>query len=115
MNTFELFCLVFYALDSAWDESKNKELGDYLSSANPFLFKDIGSADPEIYESFRMMVPAHISLEKSYDLATVYVHTLESTVISRAFQSIGKSKWEECARAYLSSPHKGSSHNMDNV
>ena len=107
MNAFELFCLIFYALDAVWNENENKELGNYLSDANPFLFKDIGSANPEIYESFRMMIPSHISLKDSFDLANAYVHTLGSDFISNAFQNIGKSKWEECAKIYLSSPHKG--------
>ena len=109
MNTFELFCLVFYALDAVWDENKNEELGHYLSNANPFLFKDIGSANPEVYEYFRMMIPAQISLDRSFDVATEYISTLGSTFISNAFQSVGRTRWEECAKAYLSSPHKGES------
>lgn len=107
MNTFELFCLIFYALDAAWDESKNEELGDYLSSANPFLFKDIGSANPEVYERFQAMLPAKVSLEDSFDLAIEYVNTLGSPFIPEILQKIGKNRWNECAEAYLSSPHKG--------
>ena len=49
MNKFELYCMIYYVLDAEWDESKNAELGKFLSSANPFQFRDIGSADPVIY------------------------------------------------------------------
>ena len=107
MNSFELFCLIFYALDSVWDTSKNEELGNYLSNANPFLFKDIGSANPDVYEHFKKIIPGQISLEDSFDLAVRYTETLESRSISKALQSIGNSRWVEGAKAYLSSPHKG--------
>ena len=106
MNTFEMFCLIFYALDAVWDTSKNEELGNYLSNANPFLFKDIGSANPEIYESFCKEMPDYIHIEDSYALAIHYIDTLNSAFISTEFQKIGNSKWEQCARAFLSSPHK---------
>ena len=43
MNKFELFCLIFFALDNEWDKTQNEELGNYLSDANPFLFADIGN------------------------------------------------------------------------
>ena len=49
INKFELYCMVFYVLDTEWDENKNPQLGEFLSGANPFLFDDIGSADPTIY------------------------------------------------------------------
>ena len=39
MNQFELFCMVYYVLDAEWDESKDAQLGDFLSRANPFLFE----------------------------------------------------------------------------
>lgn len=37
MNKFELFCLIYFALDSEWDKTQNEELGNYLSDANPFF------------------------------------------------------------------------------
>ena len=52
MNKFELFCMVFYVLDADWDETKDIIVGEYLSGANPFLFADIGSADPTIFIHF---------------------------------------------------------------
>lgn len=57
MNTFELYCMVFYMLDATWDESHNKELANYFSSANPFLFADIGSANPAVYKHFCDIIP----------------------------------------------------------
>lgn len=46
MNKFELFCMIFYVLDAEWDESKDPILGEFLSSANPFLFEGLSSAVP---------------------------------------------------------------------
>ena len=106
MRKFELFCLIFYALDALWDKSKSDELGNYLSNANPFLFKDIGSANPEIYESFCKNMPDYIPVEGSYTLAIHYIDTLHSSFIANEFQKIGNRKWEQCAREFLSSPHK---------
>ena len=52
MNKFELFTMVFYALDAQWHKNKRSDLGNFLSSMNPFWWGDIGSADPAIYVDF---------------------------------------------------------------
>jgi len=57
MTHFELFCMIYYALEADWEESHNKEPGYFLSGANPFLFKDEGSADPEVYTEFSTQCP----------------------------------------------------------
>lgn len=76
MNKFELYCMIYYVLDAEWDENKDEELGKFLSSANPFQFKDIGSADPLIYEEFCGKVPDIITLDDSYECARNYVNAL---------------------------------------
>ena len=60
MNKFELFCMIFFALDADWDETKDSTIGEYLSSANPFLFEDTGSADPAVFDQFCNNVPDNI-------------------------------------------------------
>ena len=109
MNKFELYCMVFYVLDAEWDENKNAQLGDFLSNANPFLFDDIGSADPTVYERFCEIVDDSITLENSYSIASKYIAELGNEVISSAFSKIDEIEWIECVKDYLSSEHKGSS------
>ena len=36
MTRYDLFCMIFLALDADWDETHDEELGKYLSDANPF-------------------------------------------------------------------------------
>ena len=109
MNRFELFCMVFYVLDAEWDESGTVELGTFLSGANPFLFADIGSADPEIYANFCERVPdVQISVEDSYGKASAYIASLNDDAVSKAFQTIDEQEWMECVKDYLSQKHKGS-------
>ena len=90
MNKFELYCMIYYVLDAEWDENKNEELGKFLSSANPFQFKDIGSADPLIYKC-----------------AIKYVNSLESKDVKTAFLTVDREEWDECLKEYLSQEHKG--------
>lgn len=107
MNKFELYCMIYYVLDAEWDESKNVELGKYLSSANPFQFKDIGSADPVIYEEFCKKIPDIIAPDESYEYALNYVDSLRNKEIETAFLTVGKEEWDECLHEYLSHEHKG--------
>ena len=70
MNKFELYCMIFFVLDAAWDENHNPTLGEFLSGANPFLFTDIGSADPRVYNHFCEVIPNEITVENSYGIAS---------------------------------------------
>ena len=108
MNRFELYCMVFYVLDAEWDENKNPQLGEFLSGANPFLFDDIGSADPTIYEKFCEIVDGNITVENSYGIASKYISELGNEVVSSAFSTIDENEWVECVKDFLSSEHKGS-------
>ena len=108
MNKFELFCMIFFVLDAEWDETKDQELGSFLSSANPFLFKDIGSAVPWVYSEFCQMIPEKITVENSYGIALEYIKSLHNNVVSKAFSTIDKKEWIECVNDYLSEEHKGS-------
>ena len=107
MNKFELYCMIYYVLDAEWDESKNAELGKFLSSANPFQFRDIGSADPEIYEEFCKEIPDTITRDDSYGYARNYVESLGNRDVQAAFLTIDREEWDECLHKYLSQEHKG--------
>ena len=108
MNQFELYCMIFYVLDAAWDENKDPQLGEFLSDANPFLFDDIGSADPAVYENFCKTVTDTITVENSYRMAAAYIAGLGKTAVSSAFSTINENEWDDSVKDYLSSAHKGS-------
>ena len=107
MNKFELFCMVFYVLDADWDETKDIIVGEYLSGANPFLFADIGSADPTIFIHFCELIDEDITIENSYSLAKKYIADLNNDSISKAFYSISEDDWFDSLSDYLSQEHKG--------
>ena len=105
MTKFELFCMIFYVLDSEWDETKNEHLGSFLSAANPFLFEDVGSADLTVYNEFCNVVDKSITVQNSYKQACSYIDSLHDQIISSAFRSVNQSEWMDCVKDYLSSPH----------
>ena len=108
MNKFELFCLIFFALDNEWDKTQNEELGEYLSNANPFLFADIGSAISDCYILFCDFIGnKEITTENSFDIANSYVKSLTIKSVSSAFECINKDDWVKAVNKYLSQPHKG--------
>ena len=57
MTQFEEFCLIYYALDSVWNNSRNENLGEFLSECNPFLWKSLDSADPAMFAEFCELFP----------------------------------------------------------
>ena len=106
MNKFELFCMIFYVLDAYWDESKDSSIGDYLSSANPFLFDDIGSADESVYLDFCRHVNEPISIENSYSKAIKYLQTIDNKKLVDAFKKTSEDEWTDSVKDYLAAPHK---------
>lgn len=106
MKQFELYSMIFYILDDVWDDSKDYDLGQFLSGANPFLFEDIGSAVPDIYEDFKNKTPRTIDISDSYRIAADYVKSIEGGKFLEAFLSISEEEWIECVKDYLSEPHK---------
>lgn len=107
MNKFELFCMIFYALDSVWEDNPEEALGEYLSGANPFMFEDLGSAIPEVYDTFCKVIVSEVDVSESYDKACSYIDYLNNFAVSDAFARISKEEWNESLEEYLSSEHKG--------
>ena len=106
MSRFELFTMIFYALDSVWDESQNEELGQFLSNANPFLFEDTGSADPAVFDQFCNNVPDNIEISDSYNVAIRYISSLDNIAVKDAWTNISREDWDNAVNDYLSKPHK---------
>lgn len=107
MNKFELFSLIFFYLDTQWEENKDEVLGEYLGDMNPFLFKDIGSADPAVYSDFCKVIAEQITVENSLELAKKYIESLDNETVATAFGTIDPQEWLECTVEYLQMEHKG--------
>ena len=108
MNKFELFTMIFFVLDGYWDDHKSDDLGQFLSSMNPFLFKDIGSAVPDIYNDFcKMLGNRSITIDNSFAIAKEYISSFGADYISEAFGWMDEEKWKASCNEYLSEPHKG--------
>ena len=107
MNKFELFSLIFFYLDTQWEENKDEVLGEYLGDMNPFLFKDIGSADPAVYSDFCKVITEPITVENSLELAKKYIASLNNETVTTAFRTIDPQEWFECTEEYLQMEHKG--------
>ena len=103
ITQFELFCMIFYVVDFAWDKSQDEALLKFLSNANPFLFTDIGS---EVFVEFCERVPEIIPVEKSFSFAKKYIASLKSKAISDAFSTVNKQQWFTGLKKYISQPHK---------
>jgi hypothetical protein len=98
MGVYDVFINFFYALDYIFDIIESKELGDYLSGANPFLFEGIGSADPAIYDEFEKAYVSEfgtstINSEKAYNWLISYVDKLNNNAVKSAFGKISLDTW----------------------
>lgn len=105
MKKFDLYCIIFYALDSVWDITRSENLGNFLSSANPFLFVGNDSADPSVYSNFNKIVPEKIEAARSFEIAKRYIHSLNNAYVSKAFDEITEDEWNNAVSDYLSSRH----------
>ena len=110
MTKFELFCVIFFALDSEWEKSHDEDLGLFLSDVNPFWWADIASADPAMWSEFCRKIPSEeILVEESYSVASKYIEDLNyyyAEAVRKAFHVISKEQWLEGVNKYLSQPHK---------
>lgn len=99
--------MIYYVLDAVWDDNRDARLGEYLSSANPFLFDGIGSAVPDVFSDFCEKITEPVTVENSYAAASAYIASLENKAVSEAFSAMKEKEWLACTKAYLSEPHKG--------
>lgn len=108
MNKYELFCLIYLALDADWDETHDEELGRFLSDANPFLFAENVSAVQDVFIKFERFVGnREITKDNSFCIASEYIKQLDIPAVLKSFSTLAVDQWDECVRDYLSSAHKG--------
>lgn len=106
MTRYDLFCMIFLALDADWDETHDEELGKYLSDANPFLFAGEDSAISAVYTEFcRIIKTENIKKEKSFDLAKKYVKHLNNRAVTESFNLLEEDQWNDALDAYLDEKH----------
>ena len=103
MDSFDLFKLIFYALDDQYDQNPNEELGQFLSSMNPFLFTGEGSAVPDIYEDFKTMFEKKYtsitSIKESYEFAKEYIKSINIPSVTEAFEKVSFEAWNNAIKS----------------
>ena len=63
-------------LDACWEKNKDENLGYFLSEMNPYLWVDIGSADPAVYEEFKdFMKDKSLGADNGFSIAKEYLRT----------------------------------------
>ena len=108
MNEFELFTMIFYAVDAYCDDNPTNELKAFLGQMSPFTFKGIDSADSAVFSDFRSFINHQtITVENSLKYAVDYAKTVECCNITDAFDGITDEQWRLACADYLSKPHKG--------
>jgi hypothetical protein len=101
MDVYSAFVAMYYILDAAYDETHDDGIGQRATEANPFLFKDIGSADPAVYIEFkaawdaRYGEDAEVSAEECKAFIKEYLAKL-SPSCAMAFQMVvDDSMWKD--------------------
>lgn len=109
MNKFELFTMIYMALDAYYEKGNTPDnINTFLSDMNPFTFTDIGSAVSDVYHNFCNFIgDRKITIDNSYDLAYEYICQLTNVDVRDAFDDKLKEIWIDSCREYLASPHKG--------
>ncbi len=102
MTRYDLFCMIFLALDADWDETHDEELGKYLSDANPFLFAGESSAVEDVYNAFcKVITNEDVKKEQSFKLAKKYVKSLNIKAVIDSFDLLKEEQWEDALGSYL--------------
>ena len=109
MNKFELFTIIYYWLDNYYKDSKDDMIIDQLSDMNPFVWEEIGSADPAVYDKYCDFIGDRtINSDNSLEIAKGYVATITYADMNEAFENVDTARWLKGIDDYLSTDHKGS-------
>ncbi len=109
MNKFELFSLIYFWIDRFYENEADERIINQLSDMNPFVWEDIGSADPAVYDEYCSFLGERmITIENSLDIAREYVKTIDYVDVTAAFRDVDPEKWISGCKKYLASEHKGS-------
>lgn len=108
MNKFELFTMIYFWLDTFYENTTDDSIVNQLSDMNPFLWEDLTSADPAVYSEYCSFIAGRdITMRNSLDLAREYVKTIDNAWMTDAFENIDPEEWIKGCRDYLATSHKG--------
>ena len=104
LNTYTSFKLLYYALDSIFDETKEEGLGAFCSNMNPFIFTDESSADPATYSNYKKQFEERFnkecSISEAYEFAKEYLNK-EVDIYAKyavdAFSRVSLEDWTNAA------------------
>ena len=107
MTKFELFVMIYYALDAYYEENVSEEINNFLSDMCPFTFADEGSADPAIYAEFCDFIKVEeVEIENSFELASKYVEWINLPYVTTGFEWVTKEDWITKSKKYIESLKK---------
>ncbi len=108
MNEFELYTMIFFAVDAYYEDNPSDELGAFLGMMSPFTFKEVDSADSAVYEKFRKYLNGReVTIENSFSYAKDYLKTVDYCDLNPVFSNTTENEWQDACVDYLSKPHKG--------
>ena len=109
MNTFELFSLIFFMLDNCWDDCKNDSLGQFLSEMNPYSWETEDSADPAVYEEFKIfMKDKALGEDNGFQIAKDYLKTVTYFPgLEKYLDEYDQDGWNDAMQQLMNQPHKG--------
>ncbi len=108
MNEFELYTMMFFWIDNYYADSTDDRINNLIGEMNPFLWQDIGSADPAYYDEFcRYMKGKTITLDNSFELAKNFAKTIDYVDVTEAFEESDYDKWKNGCKRYIAEEHKG--------
>ena len=115
MNEFELYTMIYFTLDAYYeDDIEDTFINTVLSDMNPFVWADIGSADPAMYSEYLDFLGGRtITLDNSLSIAKAYVKTIEFADVTAAFDEMTEERWIDYCKKYMSEPHKGASMDVE--
>lgn len=78
VSSHDAFISMYLALNAAYNDTRSEKVLSYLTDADPTIWTDGGSADPEIYESFKKLWDlkfsnGYASAEDSYEFVKSYL------------------------------------------
>lgn len=109
MNEFELFTMIYFALDAFYGTKiEDVFICTVISDMNPFIRSDIGSADPAMYSEYIDFLNGRtITIDNSLDIAKEYLETIDYADVTDALKDMTTEEWSSYCRKYLAEPHKG--------
>ncbi len=103
MTTYELFTFLFSELDVQWEKCRDSDLGHFLSEMNPYLYEEEGSADPAIYEDFKIFFQ-NKKIEFDYGFKSIQDYLDSITFypnLKRFICKITREEWIKRAEKFL--------------